>query len=113
MCRQAPRKYDALGQTWYDDKLWNGYDAITTAGGMEKASVFPIAQRGVVGHGVLLDVARVRGKDALDKGEEIHLQDLLDVAKQQGVTIQKHDILLIRTGFLNTFFTQGTAKFYE
>jgi kynurenine formamidase len=80
---------------------------------MEKASVFPISQRGVVGRGILLDVARARGKDALDKGEEIHLPDLLDVAKKQGTTIEKHDILLIRTGFLNTFFTQGSAKFYE
>ncbi len=113
MFLQGSTQYDALGHTWYDDKIWNGYDALTTAGGLDKASVFPIAQRGIVGHGILLDVARARGKDALDKGEEIHLQDLLDVAKRQGVTIEKHDILIIRTGFLNTFFTQGAAKFYE
>jgi kynurenine formamidase len=113
MFLQGSTQYDALGHTWYDDKIWNGYDATTTTGGLEKASVFPIAQRGVVGRGLLLDVARARGKDALDKGEEIHLPDLLDAAKKQGVTIEKHDILLVRTGFLNTFFTQGSAKFYE
>jgi kynurenine formamidase len=113
MSLQGSTQYDALGHTWYDDKIWNGYDAMTTTGGMEKASVFPIAQRGVVGRGVLLDVARARGVDALRKGDEIHLSELLDVAKKQGVTIEKHDILLIRTGFLNTFFTEGRAKFYE
>jgi kynurenine formamidase len=113
MFLQGSTQYDALGHTWYDDKIWNGYDAMTTTGGLEKASVFPIAQHGIVGRGILLDVARARGKDALDKGEEIHLPDLLDAAKKQNVTIEKHDILLLRTGFLNSFFTQGAAKFYE
>ncbi len=113
MFLQGSTQYDALGHTWYDDKIWNGYDAMTTTGGLEKASVFPIAQRGVVGRGILLDVARARGKDALEKGEEIHLNDLLEVAKKQGVTIEKHDILVIRTGFLTRFFKEGPAKFYE
>jgi len=113
MFLQGTTQYDALGHTWYDDKIWNGYDAMTTAGGMEKASVYPIAQHGVVGRGIFIDAARARGVDALGKGEAINLPDLLDMAKQQGVTIEKHDILIIRTGFLNTFFTQGAAKFYE
>lgn len=65
---QGSTQYDALGHVWYGGKLWNGYDARTTVGGMDKASVEPIAQRGVVGRGVLLDMARFRGKDALDKG---------------------------------------------
>lgn len=113
MFLQGSTQYDALGHTWYDDKLWNGYDANTTAGGMAKDSVFVIAQRGVVGRGILLDIARARGVDALEKGEEIHLPDLLDAAKRQGITIEKHDILILRTGFLNRFFTEGSAKFYE
>ncbi len=113
MFLQGSTQYDALGHAWYDDKIWNGYDANTTSGGMEKDSVYPIAQRGVVGRGILLDVARARGVDALTKGEEIHLPDLLDTAKKQGVTIEKHDILILRTGFLSLFFTQGSAKFYE
>lgn len=113
MFLQGSTQYDALGHTWYDDKIWNGYDAMTTTGGLEKASVFPIAQRGVVGRGILLDAARARGVDALDKGEEINLPDLLDIAQKQGVTIEKHDILVLRTGFLTRFFKEGPAKFYE
>lgn len=113
MFLQGSTQYDALGHTWYDDQLWNGYDAMTTMGGLEKASVYPLAQHGIVGRGILLDVARTRGVDALAKGEEIPLAELLDSAEQQGVTIEKHDILILRTGFLTRFFKEGATKFYE
>lgn len=53
MYLQGSTQYDALGHVWYDDQLWNGYDAKTTIGGLEKASVLPIGERGVVGRGVL------------------------------------------------------------
>ena len=55
---QGSTQYDALGHVWYDGKIWNGYDARTSVGGLDKASVEPIAQRGVVGRAVLLDMAR-------------------------------------------------------
>jgi len=109
---QGSTQYDALGHVWYDGKIWNGYDARSTVGGMSKASVEPIAQRGVVGRGILLDMARFRGKTNLDKGETFTHEDLLECAKAQGVEIQKHDILIIRTNFLQLFFDQGEA-FYE
>jgi hypothetical protein len=60
---QGSTQYDGLGHVWYGGKLWNGYDARTTIGGLDKASVEPIAQRGVVGRAVLLDMARFRGKE--------------------------------------------------
>ena len=40
------------------------------------------------------------------------LNDLLAAAEAQGVTIEKHDILLIRTNHPQLFFDQG-EKFYE
>nr|MBA3525159.1 cyclase family protein [Geodermatophilaceae bacterium] len=49
---QGSTQYDALGHVWFGGKIWNGYDARTTIGGLDKASVEPIAQRGVVGRGV-------------------------------------------------------------
>jgi kynurenine formamidase len=109
---QGSTQYDGLGHVWYDGQLWNGYDARTTIGGMDKASVEPIAQRGVVGRAVLLDMARFRGKATLDKGETFTHEDLLACAQAQGVEIRKRDILLIRTNFLQLFFDQGEA-FYE
>jgi kynurenine formamidase len=109
---QGSTQYDALGHVWYDGKIWNGYDARTTVGGMKKASVEPIAQRGVVGRGVLLDMARFRGKDTLDKGETFTHEDLQECARAQGVEIEQHDIVVIRTNFLQLFYDQGEG-FYE
>lgn len=109
---QGSTQYDALGHVWYDGQIWNGYDARTTIGGLEKASVLPIAERGVVGRGVLLDMARHLGKENLDKAETFDHTDLEACAAAQGVTIEPHDILVIRTNFLKLFFDQGPA-FYE
>ena len=109
---QGSTQYDALGHVWYGGQLWNGYDARTTVGGLEKASVAPIAERGVVGRGILLDMARFRHKDNLDKAEVFTHEDLMACAKSQGVEIEKRDILIIRTNFLKLFFDQGAA-FYE
>ncbi|MCW2677970.1 MAG: putative secreted metal-dependent cyclase [Modestobacter sp.] len=109
---QGSTQYDALGHLWYDGKLWNGFDARTTIGGLDKASVEPIAQRGVVGRAVLLDMARFRGKNTLDKGETFTHEDLMACAQAQGVRIEKRDILIVRTNFLQLFFEQGPA-FYE
>jgi kynurenine formamidase len=109
---QGSTQYDALGHVWYDGKIWNGYDARSTVGGMDRASVEPIAQRGVVGRGVLLDVARLRGKEHLDKGETFTHEDLEECARAQGHTIEAHDILLVRTNFLKLFFDDKDG-FYE
>ena len=109
---QGSTQYDALGHVWFDGKLWNGYDARTTIGGLEKASVQPIAERGIVGRAVLLDMARFLGKDNLDSAETFTHVDLLACAKAQGITIEKRDILIIRTNFLKLFFDLGD-KFYE
>jgi kynurenine formamidase len=110
---QGSTQYDALGHVWYDGKLYNGYDANSTIGGNAKASVQAIAEKGVVGRGVLLDVARHRGKPSLDKGETFSHLDLLATAERQGVEIRKRDILIIRTGFIEKFYSHGSAAFYE
>ncbi|GAA3385085.1 cyclase family protein [Cryptosporangium minutisporangium] len=109
---QGSTQYDALGHVWYDGKIWNGYDARTTVGGLDKASVQPIAERGVVGRGVLLDMARFRGKENLDKAETFTHTDLEECAAKQGHTIEPHDIVIIRTNFLRLFYEQGEA-FYD
>lgn len=109
---QGSTQYDALGHVWYDGKLWNGYDARTTVGGMDLASVEPIAQRGVVGRGVLLDMARFRGKEHLDTAETFDHTDLEACAAAQGVELRPRDVLLIRTNYLQLFFELGDA-FYE
>lgn len=109
---QGSTQYDALGHVWYGGKIWNGYDARTTIGGLDKASVEPIAQRGVVGRGVLVDMARYWGKTNLEPAETFTHEDLMACAEKQGVEIRPRDILVVRTNFLRLFFELGD-KFYE
>lgn len=113
MFLQGATQFDGLGHVWYDDQLYNGYPADTTVDGMAKASVLPIAERGVVGRGVLLDIARFRGKDVLDKAEAIDLETLLECARSQGVELRKRDIVVIRTGFIGSFYNRESAEFYS
>ena len=63
--------------------------------------------------GVLIDMARHRGKEVLDKGETFTHLDLLDAAAAQGVTIEKRDVLLIRTGWIGSFYKRGADDFYK
>jgi kynurenine formamidase len=111
---QGSTQYDALGHVWYDGKLWNGYDARSTVGGMDKASVLPIAEKGIVGRGVLIDMARFRDKQWLDKGETFDHNDLEAAAAAQGVTIEAHDILCIRTGWMKYWYELNDKEsFYD
>ena len=109
---QGSSQYDALGHTWYGDKIYNGYDAQTTTGGLAKCGVDKLAKRGVVGRGVLIDMARHRGKKALESGETFSVDDLEAAAESQGVSIEQHDNLLIRTGWLSVFYDEGPDAFY-
>lgn len=114
MFLQGSTQVDALGHVWYDDHVYNGFPADqATIGQMEKASILPIAERGIVGRGVLLDMAAHFGKFALDKGDYFGLEDMLACAEKQGVTIQKHDILCLRIGFLQLLYVQGPEVFYK
>jgi kynurenine formamidase len=94
MFLQGSTQFDALGHVWYDNKIWNGYPASATVGGMAKASAY-------------------KGKFALDKGDLLGLEDLLGAAKKQGVTIEKRDIVCLRIGFLQLRLKQSQEQFYK
>ena len=113
MFPQGTTHFDALGHPWYDDTLYNGYDAHSTIGGLDKASVLPLAIRSASGPAILLDIARFRKKKSLERGETVGLSDLLECAKQQKIKIEKHDILLLRTGWLSIFYDHGPEVFYD
>lgn len=101
---QASTQYDALGHVWYDDQLYNGYSARTTVGGLQKASVEPIARHGVIGSAVLLDVPRHLGVEALEPGYRISLDLVHEVAEAQGSPINSRDILVLRTNYLSAYY---------
>jgi kynurenine formamidase len=112
MYLQGTTHVDALGHDWYGEHLYNGYDARTTIGMLERASALPIAERGIVGRGVLLDVARARGKEHLERDEGFDLDDLIETARAQGLAFRDHDCILVRTGWLETYYTDGADAYY-
>lgn len=113
MCLQGSTQYDALGHAWYDDELWNGFPARSTIGGMEHASIMPIAERGVVGRAVLLDIARHRGKESLERAETVDHRDLIACAEAEGVELRPRDILMLHTGWLSRFYKSDPDEFFE
>jgi kynurenine formamidase len=95
---------DALGHVWTDNELYNGYSADNTIDRMRKASILPIAKRGIVGRVVLVDIARARQKPRLARGEAITLRELREAIDLQGSSMDGVHILLVRTGWLPTFY---------
>jgi kynurenine formamidase len=110
---QGTTQYDALGHVWYDDIIYNGYSANSTIGGLTKASVLPIAEKGIVGRGVLVDIARYRGKPYLEVGESYGHEDILAAAAAQGVELAKRDIVLLRTGRMRFFREVSIQEFQQ
>jgi kynurenine formamidase len=105
MALQAASQWDALAHVHYDGLLYNGFPASSV--GTRGASHCSVANLspGVVGRGVLLDVARWRGVDWLEAGTSIGPEDLDDVARWQAVESRPGDVLLVRTGWRRKFLT--------
>lgn len=97
---QSSTQWDALAHIYHDGQMYNGYGTDqVNSGGALKNSITNIKDR-AVGRGVLLDIARYKGKDALATSEPIEAADLEGCATQQGVTVGEGDFVLVRTGQL-------------
>jgi len=104
---------DALGHVWYDDKLYNGFDANSTKGGLDRCDIATVAEEGIVGKGVLLDVARHRDVDYLGRDERVTVDELRACADEQDVDVTDADVLLVRMGVIELFYDEGDAVYYE
>jgi kynurenine formamidase len=104
---------DALAHIWYDGKMYNGYEAEAASGTLARNGVHQVAGNGIVGRAVLLDVARYKGVEWLPEGAEITLEDLLKTAEHQKLTIDKRDILLVRTGYYLSFLKNGYDEYFK
>jgi len=94
---QAATHWDGLGHVSYRGQLYNGYpaDSVNKAG----ATILGIEQLStVIGRGVLLDIARLKGVDHLEPGYGISYEDLDDACAAQGVEVLPGDLVLVRTG---------------
>lgn len=95
---QAGTQWDGLSHMFRDGKMWNGYPAdLVTAAGAGKNDVCNMKDR-VVSRGILLDIPRVQGVDALAPGKAIYPDDLDRAAELAGVAVECGDIVLVRTG---------------
>lgn len=110
MFLQGSTHADALAHAWYGDQVYNGYDAATNTDSLAKASALAIAERGLVGRGVLVDIARYRNKRSLDPGETFSKDDVVAAAAKQGTPIEPRDTLLIRTGWLAELYREHFAQ---
>ncbi len=111
MFLQGTTQLDSLGHIWYDGRLYNGYDANTTIAGLDRNGIDKVAERGIAGSAVLLDVARYFGVPMLGRGQEITLDDLKAVAQAEGIEVELGDMLIIRTGFYRHYLNGGTEEY--
>jgi kynurenine formamidase len=106
---QAASQWDGLAHVFYDDKLYNGFPSSDVSPhGAKHCSIDKMA-KGIVGRGVLLDIARLKGVDWLQAGEVITPEDFDAAVERQGVEIQSGDILFFRTGWRTKFKQEQNA----
>jgi kynurenine formamidase len=80
--------------------MYNGQDAheVTAERGARLGSLAPVAQ-GIVGRGVLVDVAAAHGVEHLEPGYAITPGDLDAACARQRVEVRPGDIVAVRTGY--------------
>lgn len=89
---------DALSHMFVRGEMFGGRPASDVrSDGARSNTVLSMAD-GVVGRGVLLDVPRALGRDYLDTGEVIAVDDLETTERAQGVAAQAGDVLLVAWG---------------
>ncbi|MEU6584237.1 cyclase family protein [Nocardia sp. NPDC046763] len=112
---QTATQWDALSHVYYDGLLYNGFPAAAvTSFGAAKLGIEHVAERGgVVGRGVLLDVARHHHLDRLEAGTVVTPRDLQATADAQDIELRPGDILLVRTGWWTRFLeTRRPAEWF-
>lgn len=112
MGTQACTHWDALSHAGYGGQLYNGFPAstVTAAGGASRCGIDRVGA--VVSRGVLLDVARQLGVDAVAHGRPITPDDLDATLGGTDVELAPGDIVLIRTGAMGRL-RSGDRAFYE
>jgi len=97
LATQCATHWDALAHVSYGGVIYNGYPAASvTAEGATRCGIHRLTT--VIGRGVLLDVARARGREVLEPGYPIMPADLDAACELAKLTTEPGDIVLIRTG---------------
>lgn len=109
---QCATQWDALCHYLYDGQLYNGFPASEVSGrGAARLGIESLG-RGIVGRGVLLDVAALRGVEWLAV-DEILPADLEAAEARQQVRVGAGDVLCVRTGWRRKFLVDGRAGWMD
>jgi kynurenine formamidase len=89
---------DALCHVIYESKLYDDtpVDVLTSNGATSLA--IDVANNGIVGRGVLLDIPRLRGQPWLEPGDNVTVEDLRAAEEAQRVDVHPGDLLFVRVG---------------
>ncbi|HEY0942588.1 MAG TPA: cyclase family protein [Steroidobacter sp.] len=92
---------DGLGHAGIDHRYYNGVPAgeFIKPNGLTRFSVHTLPP--IVTRGVLLDMAKHLGKQVLEPGTAINRAQIEAASKAQGVRIERGDVVLLHTGWLN------------
>jgi len=104
---QAATHWDGLCHASYNGFVYNGYpsETITNSEGATRCGIENL--RTVCSRGVLLDVARAKGVDVLECPYAITAKDLDDAVALGNVEIKSGDIVLVRTGRMSIYESEG------
>jgi kynurenine formamidase len=102
MALQASTQIDGFGHVGGNGTLYNGYWAglVNATSGARRLGIHHLA-RGIVGRGVLLDVARYLGVEHLEPAFPIGPDELDGAAEAAGLTVGAGDIVLVHTGHIS------------
>jgi kynurenine formamidase len=105
---QCATQWDALAHIYHEGQMYNGYgtEAVNSSGA-SKNSITAVKDK-MVTRGVLLDIARHRGKPWLDVSEPIGGADLESCAAAEGVEVGPGDVVLVRTGRMGAVRERGS-----
>jgi kynurenine formamidase len=107
---QSGTQWDGLAHVGYGDRLYNDVPAAASVTARQGATRDGIdaALPGMVGRGVLLDVARLRGVDWIAADDDpIGPAELDRAAAEQGVEVGAGDAVLVRTGWRRKALVEG------
>lgn len=111
LCVHGATHWDGLGHVFHRGKMWNGHDMrLVTLKGPQKNSIVSVRTK-LRGRGVLLDVPRSKGREALDDGEAISPDDIEACLESQKVTLRPGDFLLVRTGQMGRCIRDGWGRY--
>jgi kynurenine formamidase len=110
---QSATQWDALAHKSHRGMLYGGRPhGLVASGGAAVNSIRAISGR-LATRGVLVDLPRHRGTDALAPGEEITTTDLLAALRYTGGDVGEGDVLLVRTGHLQRCRQDQWRAYYD